>query len=750
MLINLKKKQPIKRLIFSLICIAWLAMISSCVSSQNIAQGKSYSLSLAPNYQNAFGVEKHALTDESYAAAAFWTSKETLGWQNLPGKLFITLDLKKPNIIGSILLNSFRSNKGDINFPQNAFVFISLDNKTYRYVGDAADVYDNLPGDLRAKKFSLTDINQKARFVKVVVIPDGRYFFCDELQVLKGRTISNMKLASYPLKSLDLISDSLKMPENTKRNLQAAVLKFKSSNDWATAKSGLDTIIADSLFFNITSSANLAKIRVYLGRSHALRLQQKFSLPFIVEKFNPWDSLNMFRQPKTDPANCNFQFSVLKDNVRIGSFVITNLSLQSEKYTFRFSGDTTMSAFELFEVPPVFTSSYRITPDPLLPISDSVTINPGVSQMFLFKLKGRRRGVSNSTITILTDKKQMELPVEIQVFEQTKGRISNNLNANVWAYPNSPMLKRKPSDVAADLNLHHVNTIVVPPKMLPDMESNDVISLHKYLSYFKGVRNILLYLDYKNPYRMGGGKNLEFLSGKWKKEFVSWYQRIRIEIQSIGSSGSQIYLYPYDEMSLADFSKMKMLVTWAKREIPGIKFYATSTSNQLTDLLVPLVDIVQILSSNHPSTEYYSKKHAEVWMYRVSAPSNALSPYTHYRLLAWTAFLNDYKGIGFWNYADERNGDKLNLISGGAFNPEGSYSVIYNSPDGSIISSRRWEAFSLGIEDYSLLQTYSSRFGIDRAKELCRQVIQQPDRLGLADSVKEKIIKELAGAQIIF
>lgn len=115
------------------------------------------------------------------------------------------------------------------------------------------------------------------------------------------------------------------------------------------------------------------------------------------------------------------------------------------------------------------------------------------------------------------------------------------------------------------------------------------------------------------------------------------------------------------------------------------------------------MDIAQVLPSNY-GLKIPPLHNCEVWIYSGITPSRDLSPYGYYRLMAWDAFVNDYKGIGFWTYADERNGNKLNLISDLLPNLTGSYAVIYNNSDGSIISTRRWEAFRLGIEDYSILQ----------------------------------------------
>jgi hypothetical protein len=111
--------------------------------------------------------------------------------------------------------------------------------------------------------------------------------------------------------------------------------------------------------------------------------------------------------------------------------------------------------------------------------------------------------------------------------------------------------------------------------------------------------------------------------------------------------------------------------------------------------------------------------------------------------MSWEAFANGYTGIGFWNYADEGANKKLNLITDPLISPKSSYSVIYDGPGKKIISSRRWEAFKLGIEDYSVLQSYANKYGGKKAKELARQVLNAPENLNLADSIRDNMVTQI-------
>jgi hypothetical protein len=111
--------------------------------------------------------------------------------------------------------------------------------------------------------------------------------------------------------------------------------------------------------------------------------------------------------------------------------------------------------------------------------------------------------------------------------------------------------------------------------------------------------------------------------------------------------------------------------------------------------------------------------------------------------MSWTAFADGYTGIGFWNYADEGINKTLNSFTDPLIYPTNSYSVIYDGPGKEIISTRRWEAFKLGIEDYSLLRAYANQVGAEKAKALAEDVIQNPLIETKADSARKIIIAAL-------
>jgi len=102
---------------------------------------------------------------------------------------------------------------------------------------------------------------------------------------------------------------------------------------------------------------------------------------------------------------------------------------------------------------------------------------------------------------------------------------------------------------------------------------------------------------------------------------------------------------------------------------------------------------------------------ASMWIYHVpSSPAKQESPLNGYRLLAWRASALGASGVGFWAYGDTARSSAWDDLDG--IQPD--WSVVYDS-ESSPISTRRWEGFRQGLEDYRLL----------RSTETCAQPLRQ-------------------------
>lgn len=708
---------------------------------QNIAINKSYALSTLPNYQPYSQTSVgSSLTDGIYTINNYWTNPTTLGWTGR--EVTITIDLEHVQAVGAVAFNTVQYRKVGISFPQNIYVFLSIDNHTFSYAGEATGVAGSSDG-FKLQKFILNNINTYARYVSITGIPNGRFLFCDEIEVLKGNTGNIVETGIVIKEHLSQAVDSLRYLQFQRENLEAKIRKFReNAHDRLEMDQKEISGSKQILEKKPLSDSELKKVADELHRQFASKLNGKFNTDYVLEKYNPWDSLSEMHEPKGNFACLDYDFLIPEYGVQYGAFIITNTLPSPQQFSFFIQTNDVLSSLEAFIVPYVPTGDHALVPDPLVSVKGTISLPSGQSRLFIFKITAKREGKSTASISIRSKTKRSSLKIKTAIVKALKERPDDSLNTINWAYLNSPMLKDRKSAAATDLHLHHINTIVVPPVFVPRVGDADFSKLINYLAYFKYAKNVLLFTSYTNAGNQHSNKRVSFMSPEWKNDFAEWYRQMLAALK-VGGISARVYFYPYDEVHGKYVQEFKNLLTWAKSAVPGFRSYATLSVKEAMDVIGPLVDVAQISLSflkAPPETD------TDVWIYGGSRPARSMSPYVFYRLLAWNAFVNGITGVGFWAYTEGNSKEELNLHSKAFIRSSDSYSVIYDgSPDQEIISSRRWEAFRLGVEDYSILKAYAKKFGIQKAKLLAQQVVDHPEELNQADSIRAKMLRENIG-----
>lgn len=699
-----------------------LGCLSGQNSSENLVLGKNYTLSIKPNFKGSNLTDQGMVLTNGVVVKKLSSKDEILGWKRRE-KIEISFNLgTSDQPIGEVAFHTFSKTKTGINYPKNVFVYLSEDGKNYSLAGDAAEGQNTPSGDeLESKNLVLSNINKKAKFVKLVVIPDVLMVICDEIQIFKTGKPTE-KLTGLTT-DVEASIGNIKKEEFERNYLMNLANQLGESVQSKQSKNNM-------------SAADLSN---QLKLNHSAKLYSTFKSPFIVESANPWDSITEFRTPIENKRSLTSDFRLNANNVAYGSFILTNSSQKNQIFNLKSTGNNLQNfKVDFFLVQYVYTQNYTKQADALIPITDSFNTEPGISMMVFYKVTGKTAGSATQNFTFENSEGDIDLKISATVLGQNYSK--DQINANVWAYLNKPMLKEKPQQAVADLAEHGINTIVLPPTQLPKPGSTDFSSLKNYLKNFKKIDILLLYLDYKTDKKPNNSNLKGFLSDKWKSDFINWYNKVTQIINEEGFSSAKVYLYPYDEVnSPGDIENFKNLITWAKTAIPNVKFYATIANPQAAAQLINMLDIVQIGSEGKMISQLPPTK-TELWIYKNAIPARSAPPYKNYRLMAWRAFLSNITGIGFWNYGAQNS---LNLPDDLVLNPGVDVSVVYNKPDGSIISSRRWEAFRLGIEDYAIIKNYAKRFGTDNAKTLVNQVVSQPQNLNKADEIKTQMLQKL-------
>ena len=87
------------------------------------------------------------------------------------------------------------------------------------------------------------------------------------------------------------------------------------------------------------SAKDLKDINNIVLQRRASNLKAIFKMPFVVDKFSPWDTLNELYDPSQKERDLSYEFSVSSDGVQYGAFVVTNINPSSQEFTFRVTND---------------------------------------------------------------------------------------------------------------------------------------------------------------------------------------------------------------------------------------------------------------------------------------------------------------------------------------------------------------------------------------------------------------------------
>ncbi|HET8573179.1 MAG TPA: glycoside hydrolase domain-containing protein [Edaphocola sp.] len=690
-----------------------LIVFCSCTySQQNLSLHKSYQFSEQPNYKLSTNeADKTELTDglNVRTGSVFWTQQSAVGWQNRQF-IEITIDLQTLQPIGAVTLNTAQGEGADVYFPKGVYVFLSNDKQHYYYQGKLALAHTSkgVRGDERGQ-FQLNSIDKKARYVTFAIYPEGQYrfFFCDEIKVVKsGKNGVALSGQSYLQKQMKSFTDGLQKEE------QELVASVKKNQD---------------------AGGNMVRSRSTqtIGEQQELqKLRSKFHTPFVVQNSGAWGTISTKYFPSTNRTSLNYSQLVLTGGSVFGAFTLTNAERQARAYTFL----SPNGRLRFYKVLNIGNKDGFYIADPLIPVSGTDTLLPGKSQLYLFSINN----ISNSgrwEWRISSGSYSIKGEASVQVINKP---VPKTLNAVNWGYLNYPMLKGIEAKAVSDMRRHHINTFVVPPAVLPNINATDLSRLKDYLNYLPRDGKILLFMNYAQAGNKLGTQRMAFLSTPWKSAFLLWYSKIMTVARSMGFKGSDIYLYPYDEIkNPADIQDFRQMMAWLKPVKPEARFFATILNKAAADALFNYLDIAQFYSGTGLVGKYQNS-HTQKWTYAILGASRSLPSYQSYRLMAWQAYRNNVSGIGFWNYAGNKS---RTFVSSTFDNYPKDYTVIYNSPSGNIISSRRWEAFKLGLEDYQVIRIYEQYFGRANTLKLVNTVLNSSHDSNKAEEVKQEMLQ---------
>jgi hypothetical protein len=739
-----------KLLLFVLVMLYSLTgLVYSCHSATNLALGKSYTVSPLPSYRlSAPPTDRTSLTDGSYTVGRFWTQKTTVGWHPVRA-VEILIDLGEVFTIGSISFSTARGKEAGVFYPAQIATFVGPDKDHLLYVADIADNPDNIEGSYRTKRFILDDIRTKGRYVLLeIVAPKSWSVFCDEIEVLEGNLDSGRK-GNLTIEAARNLSERLKWSGIEKKLLQKFLAESKATSDIrniaAERRTALDQKHTSSGANNHTGAIDS---EILATRADVLRSKYPGGR-VLIESVNPWAPFTPV-DTISGVTPQNLSLAAPRGGYDHTACRITNLSQAPQKISLSYAkmpeGSPEMS---LYQVPFVKSAEMEYVADPLIPASGDFNLRPGESGLVFLAARGKAAGVWQTSMEVTVGGIVVSVPVICRVLPVA---LPENLTLNSvnWGYLSFKLISDRKEQAVKDLFAHHTNVVVVPPAYLQGANQKkladllDFYRLESYLKYHQGASKVLLAVGFGTENRTTVVGKHPFLSPGWQDEFRKWYAKAVLAASRAGFDERQVYLYPYDEMAGQQIDDFVRLAVWARKEMPTLKFYATLGEATLNsrgwEKVLPYLDIAQAYSEDM----LRSSLKGEAWIYSASGPAKSLSPYAYYRLMSWKAFLRGYRGIGFWAYSDSGWGDNPGTAWDDFDGQYPDFAVVYEGDGNTIISSRRWEAWRMGIEDYELLTMYAKMKGEGAAKALAKLVLDHPVDTSKADEVRRKILIELS------
>lgn len=717
---------------FLRICLALLLIAEAARGShgfphlpteKNLARGSPYAYAPEPNYGLIRDPSDHAkLTDGRHASGRFWTDRRaTVGWHD-SGPIRIEVDLGGGAAVDSVCVTSAQGEKADVYFPDRVDLFIRKNNDLYRYLGDLMTAVEPDDGGYRVRRFCSGPLQDAGRAVLLVVRPRGHFAFLDEVEISGKRTETlPHEGREKGIRSAEIAAFLDERYKNApgRKSLRVLAEDVKMTFAGATAEcSGLErvkTALANE--GDLLQGDDLQAMQEGLLAVRQGWLAKQYMEPLLVWVTNPWEVFTPLSLPPSPQKSMGRKIEMDLPSGGTSSTAIGLTNTTARPMTVKVSHDGGRAGWDVTirEVAQVVSRDYRIIGDPLVGLKrGGISIHPGQSRQLWVTMDARScpAGVYAARIIVTGDSVGITIPITMRVWNVSlTGEAS--LAVNAWSYLNWRPIRNLPNQAISDLEAHHVNVFVIHPSQIPWPNDGtrsgtvgpDYSAFDNVIKLYRKGSKFLFYFGWDDhPSRYKRIAPFPFLGEEWKSGFARWVTEWVAHLETLGIREDDFAFYPYDEpggdrdvLDLVEIAKLlkginpRLQVYTTLSVVPGI----SSTP------LFEHVDIVQVYEPILPSImkAIGPSRKIQVWSYSAGGGGKGADPHSFYRLQAWRAFRHGVTGIGFWAYADTGTyGTAWDDFDG----TRPDYAVIYEGEEG-IVSSKRWEAWREGAEDYGLL-----------------------------------------------
>ena len=194
--------------------LAGLAWSTPSLAEDNLARGRPYQLNPRPNYKACTDKGDAVQLTDGVRRESNWLQISTVGWKDQSQPATIQIDLGSVQAIDEVRISSVGGGHAGVFFPALILVMVSDDGMAFH----VAKILDHPmagrsdPDHPRRVPhvFRLSGLGTRGRFVHVTLLPDQRYLFLDEIEVIRGRhDVGSVRFASSNLYRADQVKEIL-------------------------------------------------------------------------------------------------------------------------------------------------------------------------------------------------------------------------------------------------------------------------------------------------------------------------------------------------------------------------------------------------------------------------------------------------------------------------------------------------------------------------------------------------------------
>ena len=720
-------------------------------AGENIALHRSVTFSFKPTYyQSTDENDALQLTDGEYApeteGVSMWSLKEVVGWQTKASPVVVTVDLETVQPISGVSYSTTGGSAG-VGWPYAVFVTVSDDGDEYKLVGDLVQRTPDVPfGDgQRRFRYASDDLKTKGRYVRLMIVPNGMYTFCDEIEIHAGpAALLKQQVQGDPIKDIKPLMQRIK----TKVGIQNRLKKDIVATEKALAESNLSPASQAELMARLQAAKAkipyvpdvdpiVGKITFPINATHAeihsvhAELARARGLPgIILWQKNRYDPLLPNDTPEKSPAQPKLSIRMMKNEFRAESFLITNSTAEELNFQITLSGlpqSPQPSWLTLSSVP--WTDTYRgITVAAALPAAPfergayQISVPSGMTRKIWLSADSSKVESGKYTGELKLTKRNgsspsfsKTLPFDLSVSQVTMKR--PRLSLSMWDDSDGMYVGKIRPSAFAMMRSHYIDSPWAMHFTLPwpgeedfdgeQLKPLDFSRFDKWISEWPDARHYLVFANV--PLSQGRFAGAEIGSKEFNVGVGLWARAIADHLRAINVDPKKLALLLLDEPSNEE--QNQTIIAWMnaiKKAAPEIGIFTDPIAHRIDQTEYPEAvtgaDIVcayfkSFLIGGQPVASFLEKgreKGQKTWFYLCSGPGKNMDPYLYFRMLCWQAFAHDATGVSYWCFGRETN--SWNVYTA----PEMPFSPAFFDPD-TVTDGIHLQAIREGIQDYEYL-----------------------------------------------